>query len=343
MSDSGPGDTMSERGGEGRYRLWLLVDANRGVLTESLTLGLFVVLVVAGMVNTLPLRVAMRPGTMVERLFQAFVGAIITGVTLVVTLNQLVLSQELGPLTDQRDRMSGAMEFRRDVEGLLDAVTPPEPGAFMRSFLELSAERADDLRQATTDTTDEGLQNHIETFAGRIRDHADEISDQLSDARFGRFEIVRAILNYNYSWKLYETRRIRLEYEDELSDDERAALDDLTETLAFFGTAREYFKTLYFQWELVNLSRGILYVAVPALAISIASLLFLDPNSVPGTTLGVDNIVLAVSAAAAIASMPFFLLATYIVRIGTVTQWTLTIGPFILRESQRSEEIDGEE
>lgn len=83
-----------------------------------------------------------------------------------------------------------------------------------------------------------------------------------------------------------------------------------------------------------------LYLGIPALAISIASLLYLDPNSMAGSTLSLDHIVLVVSAVVAIASTPFFLLATYIVRIGTIVQRTLAIGPFVLRESQRSEEID---
>lgn len=333
---------MRERVGENRFRLWLLINANRGVVTGALALGLFAFLVVVAGINTLPLRMAMRNGTMVERTFQAFVGALITGVTLVVTLNQLIISQELGSLSDQRDRMSGAMAFRRDVEGLLDSISPPEPASFMQAFVELSQKRAEDLRDATDDNTDSEVRERVGDFADGIHEHADSVADQLSDAQFGQFEVIQAILNYNYSWKVYEARRIRHDHEDALSEDERTAFDELIEVLEFFGPAREHFKTLYFQWELVDLSRGILYIAVPALAVSIASLLFLDPSAVPGTTLGVANIVLVISAAVAIASTPFFLLATYIVRLGTIAKRTLAIGPFILRESQRSEDTDFE-
>lgn len=336
MSDSSADTTMRERVGKSRVKLWLLINANRGMLTGALVLGLFVILVVVGVADMYSLRSVMRNTTRVERLFQAFIGSLISGVTLVVTINQLIISQELGSLNDQRERMSGAMEFRRDIEELIDSVSPSEPASFMRTFTELSETHAEDLRKATDDNADDELRERVDDLADRIHAHADEVSEQLSGAQFGRFEVVQAILNYNYSRKIHETRRIRYEHADSLDDDERAALDDLTEILTFFGPAREHFKTLYFQWELVNLSRGMLYIAIPALAISIASLLFLTPSAVPGATLGVDNVLLVVSAAAAIASAPFFLLATYIVRIGTIAKRTLAIGPFILRDTGRS-------
>jgi hypothetical protein len=52
----------------------------------------------------------------IETLFQGLLTSIITGVTFVLTLSQLFLSQEQGPVGDQRERMEGAMSFRKDVE-----------------------------------------------------------------------------------------------------------------------------------------------------------------------------------------------------------------------------------
>jgi hypothetical protein len=42
-------------------------------------------------------------------MFQGMTTATITGVTLVVTLSQLVFSQELGAVGDQRERMEGTI------------------------------------------------------------------------------------------------------------------------------------------------------------------------------------------------------------------------------------------
>ncbi|MFB6270208.1 MAG: hypothetical protein ABEH83_09710, partial [Halobacterium sp.] len=107
-----------------------------------------------------------------------------------------------------------------------------------------------------------------------------------------------------------------------------------------FGPAREHFKTLYFQWELSELSRQLLYAAVPALAAAIAALLLFDPAQFPGATLGVSHALVVVSAAATVAVLPFALLLAYILRIITVTKRTLSIGPFVLRETDRSADVD---
>ena len=340
MDDVGVDATASGGDINSRFRLWLLLTGNRNVLAGLLTVGLFVALVVGGMVNVTPLRAVVRAGTHVERLFQAFVGSLITGITIVVTLNQIVLSRELGPLDDQRDRMSGAISFREDLEELAGSVMPPDPASFLRVFMTLSEERAGRLHDVTRDNANDDLREDTEALTKRIRTRAAEIDDQLSDVEFGRFELLSAILNYNYSWNTYALRRTRSEYAASLTEDERAAFDDLVEVLQLFGPAREHFKALHFRWELVNFSRGILYTGVPALAISILGLLYIDPNSFPGSTAGVDNIVVVISAVAALATAPFFLLTAYIVRLGTIAQRTLAIGPFVLHESDRYDEFE---
>ena len=81
----------------------------------------------------------------------------------------------------------------------------------------------------------------------------------------------------------------------------------------------------------------ILYVAIPALAVSAALFTYLDAGSFPGATLGIDNLIWIFSAGIAFASAPFLLLAAYILRIATIAKRTLAIGPFVLRESVRDE------
>ncbi len=339
MSDPGPGSTIRERTDTGRVGVWVLLTANRTVLALLLTVGLFVVLVVAGSLNVYPLRMTVRNGTHVERLFQAFIMSIITGITLVVTLNQLVLSRELGPLGEKRDEMADATEFRQHIEELTGSVVPPEPASFMQVFMELSRDRVDTLADVSATNADDELRDSVTALSDRIRTQADEIDDQLSSAQFGGFEVIPAVLNYDYSWKIYTARRLRAEYSDSLGEDERAAFDDLIQVLTLFAPAREHFKTLYFRRELVDFSRKMLYAGVPALAISILGLLYIDPNSFLGSTLGAANLVFAISGAVAIASLPFFVLVAYILRLGSIAKRTLAIGPFILRRSQRSDEI----
>lgn len=147
----------------------------------------------------------------------------------------------------------------------------------------------------------------------------------------------------NYRWKICAVRRLRHEHEDILGDDERAAFDESIDVLALFGPALEHFKSLYFQWELVRLTRSILYAGLPGAIIATATVLSLGPESVPGATLGVDNFVWFVSASATIAFVPFSILGAYVLRIATISKRTGSLGPFILRHAERTEAIDWEE
>lgn len=343
--DDQPADTMRERAGENRLKLWVLLDANRRVVAAVPVVGVFLALVVLGALDPSPLAAAVGEKDPIETTFQGFLTAIITGVTLVVTLNQLVIAQELGAVGDQRERMDEAMAFRKDVEEAVDVpAAPPEPAAFLQSVVDATSARAADLADAVTGSDDDRFRRRVNALVDGIEGNADAVTDRLADAQFGTFGVLVAALDYNYSWKIYEARRIQNTHSETLSAEADRALDRLVGTLTYFGPAREHFKTLYFRWEVVNLSRAILYAAVPALLVSVAMILFVDDlGTVTGVTLGVENLLWLVSGAVALALVPFMLLLSYILRIATVAKRTLAIGPFILRESDRSDDIDWDE
>jgi len=325
---------MRERAPESRWKLWVLLGADRRVLTGLTLVVVFLVLVGLSQIAGTDLRTAMSGSDPVETLFQALVTAIITGVTLVVTLTQLVLSQELGAVGDQRERMEGAMSFRRTVESVIESdVSPPDPASFLQSIVEAVGTQA----SALADAADGNSDDRVGSFADELASDADAVSDDLADAQFGTFSVLFAALNFNYAGKIYEARQLRAD--DAASDEVQSALDDLVETLTHFGPAREHVKTLYFQWELTNLSRVIAYAAVPALVVSVAMILYGEHTSViQGITLGIDNVVWLVAAATTVALVPFVLLLSYILRIVTVAKRTLAIGPLVLRDTVRSGE-----
>jgi hypothetical protein len=263
--------------------------------------------------------------------FQAYITALITGVTLVVTLSQLVLSQELGPLGSQRQRMSTAMSFRADVEQIFDESSPAEPAAFLRALIDNSKDAAESLREEVAGHSNDEIEEQVDQLVDNIVTNAEVVSDEIEDRTFGEYAVVKAALDYNYEWMIDQARSIRDTYTEELSDEAVRALIDLIDILSFFGPAREHIKTLYVQWELVNLSRRILYLAIPALAVSSALASYLTPTSFSGTTLGISNLLWINSAGITISSLPFLLLAVYIFRLTTIAKRTLAIGPFILR------------
>ncbi|MFB6114699.1 MAG: hypothetical protein ABEK04_00260 [Candidatus Nanohalobium sp.] len=327
-----PDNKMRERAEESNRKLWLLTQADRKLIATGLTLAIFLAVAFLGIIDPSPLQHSMEVSDPTETLFQALVTALITGVTLVVTLNQLVLSQELGPVGDQRIRMEKAMQSRRDVEDIIDRpVSPQEPSKFLKNLVDEIENRAEQLSEIEADSE---LEDEIENYVEGLKENAQQVSEGLEGSQFGTFGLLSSVLNFNYSWKITEARRIRNSYGDSIGEELEEKFDGIEDALELFGPAREHFKTLYFQWELVNLSRAMLYTSVPALVVASCMVLFYDPNAVTGTTSGLSNDVLFTSLAFAVSLTPFTILLSYILRIVTVAKRTLSIGPFVLRNEK---------
>jgi len=342
MSGTGdtPGDLLRERADQSRLKLWLLFEADRWLVTGALLTIVFVTLLGVGYLYPAAEN-AIRTTDSVDTLFQGFLTATITGVTLVLTLNQLVLSQELGAVKDQRERMEGAMQFRRDAADVIQVpVSPSRPAQFLRALVEVSGERAEKLRDAVPETVDAEFRTELEEFTGTIIENADRVAAGLDDARFGTFDVISSALDFNYSWKIFAGRRIRERYGDLLDEESTAALDELIEALQLFGPAREHFKTLYFQWELINLSRRILVAAIPAVLVSGCMVVFFNDATYSVEIFHVETLVVVIAIAATISVAPFMILLAYVIRIATVTKHTLSIGPFILRETENVAEVE---
>ncbi|MFC4543958.1 hypothetical protein ACFO5R_18685 [Halosolutus amylolyticus] len=340
MSNSDSSNVLSQRAGVGGLRLWVLLRLNRWLFTAAVLATVFAVLVGASFLGLTPLRVIVQRHNGTFWIFSAFIGAIITGTSIVVTINQLVLSQELGAVGEQRERMQEAMGFRRDIEDELEEdVTPPEPAAFLYELVDGVEEEATDLERAVAGDHGEELQGKIADYVDDAVENAQVVKDDLESAQFGTFDVIWNALNFNYSRKIYDARKIRAEHDDELSDDAVEEISEMITLLKFFGPAREHFKTLYFQWELINLSRALLYISVPALTAIALFLMYIDGSALPGTTLGVDNLVWVTSAGFVVGIAPFVVFIVYILRIASVAKRTLAMGPFILRESERDEDL----
>ncbi|XVH32410.1 hypothetical protein ACNS7O_04285 [Haloferacaceae archaeon DSL9] len=328
-------NTMRERAGESRIKLWLVLGANRLVVTGVLAAIVFVAFTGFGLSLEPSFVQRVEATDVMGTLFSTMLSAIITGVTLVVSINQLVISQETGPLGDQRERMSTALDFREYTREIIGTTTPSDPSAFLSALIDASRRNAEAYRDAVADLDDEELRQEVGEYVDSIVGNAETVQDQLEGAQFGTFHVLFAALNYNYSYKVFQAERMKHEYDDVLGDEARTALDDLYTSLSMFGPAREHIKTLYFQWALVNLSQLIIYAAIPALIIAAAMLSFVTSGTFPGLTLGVSDLLWVTAIAFTITTLPFLVFVSYVIRIATVAKRTLAIGPLILRESQR--------
>ena len=333
--DVSTANTMRERAGESRLKLWLLLGADRLVVTGVLACALFVVFVAGVTLLPPPLAPQLESGDTIETIFSTMISVVATGTTLVVTISQLVLSQENGPLGEQRTRMENSMDYRDYAEEMIGSPSPADPSTFLRRLIDLSQERAEAVRDGLDDIDSDQLRWETKEFTESVIGNSETVRDQLDGANFGTFDVLFAALNYNYGWKIFQVERLLHDHEEDLGSPENELLNELKDALSMFGPAREHVKTLYFEWALVTLSQLILYAAIPALAVAGIMVTTVDAGTFPGSTFGIANITFLVGAAFTVTLVPFLLFASYISRVATVAKRTLAIEPLILRDSQR--------
>ena len=344
-SETDTADTMRERAGENPLKLWLLLRADRLHVAAVLTLAVFLAFVAVAVVLSPSLAEKVGASDPIETLFASMITAIVTGATLVVTIGQVVLTQETGPLGDQQERMNDTLAVRESIADLTGSPAPTDPAAFLDALLVVASDRALEVRESVRervvdDTPDEtasgsvvdDLAADIDDLAADVDDNAETVRGRLDGATFGSFDVVFAALDFDYSPKIGRIERITDAHGDALTDAERDLLGELRESLSLFGPLREHVKTLYFQWVLIDLSRLILYAAVPALVVAGVMLTTVDAGTFPGRTLGVDHVTVVVAAAFAVTLFPFSLFVSYLLRILTVAKRTLAIGPLVLRD-----------
>jgi len=336
-------DTMRERAGESRLKLWLLLRANRLVVAGALTLLVFAVTVAIAAVLSPSLAAKAGASDPIETLFSAMITAIVTGATLVVTIGQVVLTQENGPLGDQQERMDGTLAVRDSIADLTGSPAPTDPAAFLDALLVAASGRAEALRESVDRGNADGSDGPARPDGGALRDDVDELAsgvvgnadavrDRLDGARFGSFDVVFAALDFEYGREIGRVERVDDEHGEALTANEHDLLGELRESLSLFGPAREHVKTLYFQWALIDLSRLILYTAVPALIVAGVMVAAVDAGTFPGRTFGTANLTLVVAGAFAVTLLPFSLFVSYVLRVLTLAKRTLAIGPVVLRD-----------
>lgn len=309
---------------------WLLLTVDRRVIVAGLGVVVFGTFMLFGVLKPTLLRTAMETSDMVETVFSGLVGAIITSTTLVVSINQLVLSQEIGSLGTQRSRMDTTMDFYQNTDELLGTTTPSEPAVLLWKLIERTEERAVSLRDAVSENSNETLREQVDEYVEDLRDNAETVYGELDDADFGTFTVVSPGLDFNYAKKMNDIRQLGERYDDDLDREERRAFREMLEAVTMFGPVREYIKVLYIQWALVKLSRGILYTSVPALVVAGGMVVFVDAGTFSGTVLGLETVLWVVSAAFVVSITPFLVFIAYVLRLATLAKQTLTVGPLIL-------------
>ncbi len=306
-----------------RFREWILVDGNRLLIAASISVGVFVLFL---SLNELGV-IAFVNDDSITRLAGGMIAGTFSLVTLVVSINQLILSQEFASADSARSRIGGVMEFRDSIAETAGVpAAPASPTRLLELIVESIDRQARELAEAT-DIDDEEARRLIGEYTNRIDESTARIDETLEHTTFGTFEAVSAAIAYDAAWQLYVARHLRGRYDDALSSEANAAFDDLIDTLEQFNVAQEHFKTTYLQRELTRFSQLTIYMGVPA--ILSAMLIGFLYAGFAGPTVSVVVLPYVVSALIAVVVSPLALLVSYILRTATVTRRTASVGPMV--------------
>ncbi|PSQ08420.1 hypothetical protein BRC97_00705 [Halobacteriales archaeon QS_6_71_20] len=324
---SPPDDGIATRS-RSRNRLveWVLVDGNRLYVTLGFSVAVFVAL---RLVHRLGV-VGFADAGPVSRLAGGMVAGSFSLVTLVVSVNQLILSQEFSLAGEFRDRFDAVMSFRRDVEDATDV--PAAPATPTRLLGLLSAhvrDRADALADSAVESGDDTGSERTVRYARGVIEATREVDDILDGADATAFDALVAAVEYDNEWQHYAARHLRNDASGS-SAETRRAFDELLGALRLFSTAQAHFKTVYLQRELTRFSQLTILCGVPSIGAAVLVVLLYGDASGPTVSLAVYPY--AVSLLVTVAFVPVGLLVAYVLRTATLTRRTAATGPTLFRK-----------
>lgn len=316
------GEDLARRTGS-RNRLveWILVDGNRLLLTFAASVVVLLTTLVSYQLGI----IAFTNGDSVTRMASGMIAGSFSLVTIVVSVNQLILSQEFALAGEFRDRFEEVLEFRQDVEDAANvSVTPAAPARLLELLSKDIRTQANALGTSVAGHNDVEFRNRVTQFAQGIERRTERLDATLEDSRVGAFDALVAAIEYDDMWQLYVARHLR--NTESISEETDQRFTQLIEALRRFSTAQTHFKTIYLQRELTRYSQLTIYSGVPAIVAAI--LIALLYGSVGGATLKITTyqpyvIIVLVT----VVFLPVALLASYILRTVTLARRTAAIGP----------------
>ncbi len=321
---------------------WILVSGNRWVVSAVALALVGLGFVGSGVIWSDELVTLFTEEQVVQTILIALFSGIILLVSIAVSVNSIVLSQEITALGEQEEEVDETFSFRDSVREQSEAdVSPARPAEFLQVIFDTIRTNVRDLHNSIPNDN-VALSSRAEAIKDDIVRQVGEVEDRLERGAFGTSEVLFAGIQYDYSRQVYAVRQLRVEHEETLTDSQRERIDELLTTLKYFTIGREYFKTLYFKRELANLSRGLLVISFPALVYLAYAILSLRAGLLPEfSILGIPSIIWFVGFTYVVGMAPYTLFSAYILRTATISIKTLAAGPFILGGSDDSTQLNG--
>lgn len=312
----------------GDAEVWLLVDAPRWQVIGGLAAAVFFATVAVGAFGPASVREYLLGGTSVANAYIELQPGVITAITVVLGINQLVLSPEFGSIGRQRERLEDVLSHRRDVEERAAVATAPiDPAGILRTITDATRTRSRNLADATAASDDSDLDKAVRSLESRLRAELEPVWRALENQSFSEISFVGATIHYDASRHVRRIREIRRTYPEALTFEQQRALDELLAALNEFTVAREYFRTRYLQSEFIRFSRVLLFVGFPAVVVAHFAVGVIGPGVLPGSTLGIRNLLWFEAGTFTVTMLPVAVIVGYVARIVTLAETGIFIGP----------------
>ena len=240
--------------------------------------------------------------------------------TVVVAINQVILSQEFESPGSIRDEIERTADFRE--EALNQTAPPTHPADFAQQLLQRTHDYAESLRELLSDSTDESN----DRFLRELAEQCDQCSEQIDSSSNSLTSVIVPLLGVDYADYIHDCYQLQSRYEDGDNEELLAALDSLTSCLEDLDIARQYFTTAFMKEELATLSRLLVYIAIVAVAIPIALLYQLTTYS--GASPPMEGLFVLTVLTVVVGLQPLAILIAYVLRVASVTQYIAAITPF---------------
>lgn len=299
---------------EEQVNKWILVSANRYIVGFGLLLIMTAVVVVPDIT-----RLTIRNITPLKYIASALITGNITLITVVVVINQLILSKELKSPGSLREEIEQTADFRK--EALTDPKAPIKPADFMNQLLKQTQEHAQSLDRLIPDSA-----NGAERLLTDLPVECQRVSDQLNSSSNTLTSVIVPFHSIDYAKYIQDCYQLQLNHKEEHHEELFTALDALSSDLSNLDIAEEYFTTAYMEEELATLSRVMASTGVVSVSMPIALLYQLTTYteaSPPMTKLFIITVCTVI-----IGLIPIALLISFILRIATVTHYLAAITPF---------------
>ncbi|WP_372480909.1 hypothetical protein ACAH01_16070 (plasmid) [Halomicrobium sp. HM KBTZ05] len=305
---------------------WVLLEAERLAVTGALLTVVFATFMGIATFWTIEMQTLLTDTSTVQTILNTFLSGMILLVSIVVSINSIVLSHDITSVETQEERIRGAIDFRHDLGQLTDGdESPSDPASFLKVMSHIISTRAEALTDELGDAEQEFVEE-VDEYSSGVSNAAADLG-AVGQTTGAEFAVLWKGIGFDYGTHIERSRAIASG-----RDRPSERFEDLVEAFELFAIGQEYFKTLYYTKEVSQLSRTLLVVTLPAILFNASTIIAINGEVLPdGLILGLPPLQTFVAVAFTVSLAPYLVLTAYMLRLSTVAHLTASGGIFSLQ------------